>query len=153
MRENLAVGVVSVATGAATLAFLPEMVSGETLAALGDPYSPAFFPILIGALLIVCGGIMVVVSAMARAPEVRGEGSVESPLRLATTTGFIVVYTLLITWIGMLAASVLCIAGLAYILGYRRHVIVGVAAVVVPVLIYVLFERMLYVLLPQPTLF
>ena len=153
MRENLAVGVVSVATGAATLAFLPEMVSGETLAALGDPYSPAFFPILIGALLIVCGGIMIVVSVTGRAPEVRGEGSVESPLRLGTTTGFIVIYTLLITWIGMLAASVLCIAGLAYILGYRRHVIVGVAAVVVPVLIYVLFERMLYVLLPQPTLF
>ena len=153
MRENLAVGVVSVATGAATLAFLPEMVSGETLAALGDPYSPAFFPILIGALLIVCGGIMIAVSAMGRAPVVRGEGSVESPLRLGSAAGFIVVYTLLITWVGMLAASVLCIAGLAYILGYRRHVVIGLAAVCVPVLIYVLFERMLYVLLPQPTLF
>ncbi len=153
MRENLAVGVVSVVTGAATLAFLPQMVSGETLAAIGDPYSPAFFPILIGALLIVCGGVMIFATAMGRAPVVRGEGSIESPLRLGTTAGFIVVYTLLITWIGMLAASVLCIAGLAYILGYRRHVIIGMAAVVVPVLIYVLFERMLYVLLPQPTLF
>ena len=153
VRENLAVGVVSVLTGAATLAFLPEMVSGETLAAIGDPYSPAFFPILIGALLIVCGGVMIAGTAMGRAPVVHGEGRVESPLRIGTTAGFIVVYTLLITWVGMLAASVLCIAGLAYILGYRRHVIIGVAAVVVPVLIYVLFERMLYVLLPQPTLF
>jgi len=91
--------------------------------------------------------------AMGRSPVVRGEGSIESPLRIGTTAGFIVLYTLLITWIGMLAASVLCITGLAYILGYRRHVIVGAAAVVVPILIYVLFERMLYVLLPQPTLF
>ena len=153
VRENLAVGVVSVATGAGTLAFLPEMVSGETLAAIGDPYSPAFFPILIGSLLIVCGGIMIAGTAIGRGPVARGEGSIESPLRLGTTAGFIVVYTLLITWIGMLAASVLCIAGLAYILGYRRHLIVGLAAVCVPVLIYVLFERMLYVLLPQPTLF
>ena len=153
MRENLAVGVVSVVTGAATLAFLPQMVSGERLAAIGDPYSPAFFPILIGTLLIVCGVIMIAGTAMGRAPVVRGEGRIESPLRLGTAAGFIVVYTLLITWFGMLAASVACIAGLAYILGYRRHVIVAAAAVVVPVLIYVLFERMLYVLLPQPTLF
>ena len=153
VKENLAVGVLSVLTGAGTLVFLPEMVSGETLAAIGDPYSPAFFPIVIGALLIVCGGVMIATTAMGRAPVVRGEGRVESPLRLGSAAGVIVAYTLLITWIGMLAASVLCIAGLAYILGYRRHVIVGAAAVVVPVLIYVLFERMLYVLLPQPTLF
>ena len=153
VRENLAVGVVSVVTGAGTLVFLPEMVSGETLAAIGDPYSPAFFPIVLGTLLIVCGGVMLASTAIGRAPVVRGEGRIESPLRIGTTAGFIVLYTLLITWIGMLAASVLCIAGLAYILGYRRHIVVGVAAVVVPVLIYVLFERMLYVLLPQPTLF
>ena len=129
------------------------MVSGETLAAIGDPYSPAFFPIVLGTLLIVCGGVMLASTAIGRVPVVRGEGRIESPLRIGATAGFIVLYTLLITWIGMLAASVLCIAGLASILGYRRHIVIGVAAVVVPVLIYVLFERMLYVLLPQPTLF
>ena len=128
MKRNLSVGVVSLLVGFGTLAFLPQVVSGETLAAIGDPYSPGFFPILIGALLMVCGGIMVTVTALGGGPEVDGEGGVESPTRLLATAGFIVAYTTMIAWIGMLAASVICVAGLAYIMGYRRHLIIAAAA-------------------------
>ncbi len=153
MKKNISVGVVSILIGLGTLVFLPQVVSGETLAAINDPYSPGFFPILIGALLIVCGSIMLANTALGNVPEVEGEGRVESPLRLSSTAGFIVAYTVLMNWIGMLAASVICVAGLAYILGYRRHMVIAAAALTIPVLLHVLFERMLYVLLPQQQLF
>jgi len=153
VKANAAVGVVSLLTGVGTLAFLPQVVSGETLSAIGDPYSPAFFPIFISALLIVCGSVMIVSTLMGHAPQVSGEGEIEAPLRVSATAGFIVVYTVLIQWIGMLIASAVCIAGLAYILGFRRNVIILLAAVIVPALIYVLFERMLYVVFPEPKIF
>jgi len=153
MKENLSAGVFSLLLGSATLLFMPNLVSGETLAAINDPYSPAFFPILIGALLIICGCAVIGTAAIGRAPKIRGDGVIEAPLRLSATAGFIVAYTAAMLWIGMLAASVVCIAGLAYILGYRRHWIIAAAAIVVPALIYVLFERMLYVLLPQAQVF
>jgi len=153
MRENLSVGVFSLLLGASTLFFMPELVSGETLAAINDPYSPGFFPILIGTMLVVCGGVVVVGTAIGRSPEIRGDGAIESPIRLTATAALIGIYTAAMLWIGMLAASMICIAGLAYVLGYQRHWVIAAAAIGVPVLISVLFERLLYVLLPQSQVF
>ena len=153
MWKNLSVGILSLLLGAATLFFMPQLVSGETLKAISDPYSPGFFPIVISVLLIICGGVVIATVAVGRSPEIRGDGTIESPLRLTSTALIIVAYTVAMQWVGMLIASILLIAGMAYIFGYRPHWIIAGSAIVVPVFVHVLFERMLYVLLPQSQVF
>lgn len=153
MKADLSVAAFSLFVGVATLMLLPSQVGGENLSAITDPYSPAFFPILIAGILIACGAALAGGALMQTPASQNDVRSIEAPLRIAATAGYLLFYGVLIYWIGMVLASIISIICLSYILGFRRHIIIFVTAIVIPLIIYVLFEKMLYVLLPQPRIF
>jgi hypothetical protein len=163
MNSNIIVSLFGLAFGAVVFVLLPTHAGRDGYAAIGNIQSAAFFPLLLSILLI---GISVVFLMMTlitggRAAEAdsasvqdeAGSQPIEAPLRLAATAASLVVYYLLIGWTGMLAASVVLIVGLSLILGFRRYVILAAVAGLLPLGLHILFQRMLYVLLPGGQLF
>jgi hypothetical protein len=148
--------------GLAVLLVLPWQVGGESYAAITNAQSPAFFPILLSAALVVFSGLLGFVTLRGSNSEVATEDGVqasdearpiESPLKVAAVALCLVLYYAALPLIGMIAASMSLILVMSYIMGFRNLLISGPVAVVIPFAIYLLFEKTLYVLLPQGKLF
>jgi tripartite-type tricarboxylate transporter receptor subunit TctC len=72
LRDAL-IGLACVSVGAAALALVPSQVPGETLAAVGEPTSPAFFPILAAGVLALLR-IALAAQAFLSDPQASAEG-------------------------------------------------------------------------------
>lgn len=152
VRADHVVAGLGCAVGAAVLLLLPSQADPKGLDAIADPYSPAFFPIVIAAILMLASAALVI-TALLRAPAPAGDRSVEMPGRLVATGAWLVCYAVLILSIGMVVASAINIVVLSYVLGARNHLAISAVAITVPAGIHLLFERFLRVLLPEGRLF
>ena len=150
---DLLVALTSVAVGGAILALVPYEIAGQTLAAVSDMNSPAFFPIIAAALLIICG-LVLGVGALA-AIRVGGHEDVEFKRRgsVLTVMAIFVLFAIGTNFLGMIPSAVLTILAMAWFLEYRNAWVLIPVAVGVPAVIYVLFERVLLILLPRGVLF
>jgi hypothetical protein len=162
MKTNLSVAGFGVLFGVFILFLTPGHAGGDGYAAIGDIQSSAFFPLVLAILLIIVSAgffIVTLVGAGQAAAVVdhgpaRPEGEpVEAPLRLAATAASLVLYYVLIGWIGMVPASVVLILGLSWVLGFRNYWVAVCVAVAVPFGVELLFQKMLYVMLPEGRLF
>lgn len=162
MGTSILVAVFGIVFGAIVLALVPTHAGHDGYAAFLDVQSPAFFPLLLSTLLVVISTAFLCLSLYSArrgsyeriAGEQGAEGeAIEAPFRLAATAATLVAYYVLLSWIGMLAASVLLILVLSIILGFRRHLITVAVAILLPVAVYMLFQRGLYVMLPEGHLF
>ena len=153
LNADLAVALVAGLIGAATLLLVPSQISGETLAALGNMESPAFFPILAAWLIVVCS-IGLGLRSLAHGGAAQ-QARVEFP-RPWPVLSVIVIFVLFAAgtyYLGMVPAAILMIMVMAYLPGYRKPKIVLPVAVAVPVGIYFLFEKLLLILLPSGVIF
>ncbi len=153
LNPNLVVALAAGVVGAGTLLLVPSQISGETLAALGNMESPAFFPILAAWLIIVCS-VGLGVRSLTRGGAGQ-QARVEFP-RPWSVLSVIVIFVLFAAgtyYLGMVPAAVLMIMVMAYLLEYRNPKIVLPVAVAVPVGIYLLFEKLLLILLPSGVIF
>lgn len=139
------------ALGIGTLGFIPSQIPGESLAAVGDMRSPAFFPIVAGSLILVCS-ILLAVRALAGRIDVHTV-TVERPASVAAVVAIFVLLTVGAQYVGMVTSSALSILAMAVVLGYRNLPVLAVIVISVPLAIYVLFERILRILLPHGALF
>jgi putative tricarboxylic transport membrane protein len=152
-KINIIVAVIAILIGAGTLFLLPSQVSEETISALTDTNSPAFFPIISAFLVILCGLVLFFKTiTLDRFDDKRAT--------LIPYPGFLVVmiiifssYALLIQRIGMITASVLMIPAMSYALGYRKVITTIAVAVSVPLILFILFEKFLLIILPHGILF
>ena len=146
------VALISLAIGVLTLALVPKEIAGQTLAAIGDMNSPAFFPIIAALLMTICGATLAL-RAIARGStdkeatiEFKRSGSV------FTVMAMFVLFAVATHFIGMLVSAVATILVMAWFLNYRNLWVLIPVAVAVPAVIYLLFERVLLILLPRGVL-
>jgi putative tricarboxylic transport membrane protein len=111
-----------------------------------DRLGPAFFPRLLAGVL---AGLAVVL--IMRALSGRSNPTPPPAMRLGVflgTLGLMIVYSLALPRAGFLVATPLLLAGVIWLLGLRRWSTVAGTAVGVTATLYIVFARMLKVLLP-----
>ena len=162
MKTNLSVAGFGVLFGTSVFLLIPGHAGGDGYAAIGDIQSSAFFPLILAILLIVVSAAFFITTLLGTGqptpiaddgPEEPEGRAIEAPFRLAATAASLVLYYLLLDWIGMVAASVLLIFGLSWVLGFRNYWLAACIAVAVPLSVELLFQKMLYVMLPEGQLF
>ena len=156
--SGLIVGLVCAVVGIAVLLLVPVQISGESLAAITNVQSPAFFPILNAVFLTGCGLVLI----FRRSASIRDsgdsgdsgdDGAARHPGTLIATVALIGVYLVLVRYVGMVVSSAIAIAAMSVLFGYRNKAVIAVSTVVVPLLIYLLFEKVLRILLPHGAVF
>jgi hypothetical protein len=151
---NFIVAIIAAVIGLITLLLVSSQVPGESLSAITNTSSPAFFPILSSCLIILCGVILGLKSIkFAQSTQKTAPLLTDRPWRQLLIMTFFILYTLAINILGMMTSGFLMIIGLSYYLGYRKVKIILAVAVFVPVMVYLLFEKLLLVILPHGGLF
>jgi hypothetical protein len=136
-----------------TLLLLPSQVSQETIASITNTNSPAFFPIIAAFLVILCALILLFKTITL---DKRAQDRLEMfpyPRLLLVMSFIFTSYSSLIWFIGMITASILMIPAMAYVLGYRKILIILAVAVFAPIILYILFEKFLLIILPHGIIF
>lgn len=154
--SRLIVGLVAALAGTGILAIVPVQIPGESWQSISNVQSPAFFPILNALFLTGCG-IALIVSAL-RAPDGlsggdRQDAGILHPMTLGGAVALLIIYLAMISYVGMVVSSGIAIAAMSLLLGYRNKPVIAASAVVFPVVIYLLFEKLLKILLPHGVLF
>jgi putative tricarboxylic transport membrane protein len=153
LNPDLVVAFLAALIGAGTLLLLPDQISGETLAAITNPQSPAFFPILAACILLFCSfwlGAKAINDQRERRPlEVR---FTNLPLVLLTM-GLFVATAVSIHYFGLVLTAVAAILIMAWLLEFRDLRVLLPVAIGVPLGIYLLFERLLLIILPRGAFF
>ncbi len=88
----------------------------------GQPFSPGFFPGLVGAFAVLCGATLILRAAGGRAPHIEeDEEAAGPPLRAAAAwvLGGIAVMVLLLETVGFLPLALLWLLGFQLLLGVR----------------------------------
>ena len=137
----------------ATLALVPSQTPGETLAAVSDLQSPAFFPILSACVMAICS-VFLVIRAVAH--ERAGQGlriSFPHAGTVLSVAGLFIAFAAGVHLFGLVNSAVVIIAAMALIMGYRDWRVLVPVALLVPLAIYLLFQRLLLVILPEGVLF
>ena len=150
---DLLVASISLAIGVAVLLLVPSQISGETVAAIRDMQSPAFFPILAACLMVLCSLILGIRSARSLRGPVEARIQVEQPRAVLAVTGVFVLFAVGTYYFGLLVACTVTILVMGYFLNYRQPMVLVPFSIGMPICIYVLFERTLRIILPEGVLF
>lgn len=141
-----------IGAGFAALALIPSQIEGQTLRAIADPTSSAFFPILAAIALIACCALLLVMTLTRADSGAAPEGPLLT-LRSTGTSALLAGYLVMIHLVGMYVATPLMIVGLSIAFGYRNWPLVIASAIVMPALIWFLFQKLLVVVFPSGVLF
>jgi Tripartite tricarboxylate transporter TctB family len=153
VNPEFIVALIAASLAVATLALVPYQVPGETLAAIGNLESPAFFPIIAGGLMGICAVLLAVNTI---ASERAGRGlrlTFEQPRTVLLVIATYIGLLLGAHYVGLIASSAVAIVLMAWGLGYRNLKILIAVAAMVPACIYLLFQKGLLVVLPGGVLF
>jgi len=125
------------------------VMPGTTDAALAPTFFPRLAMVLVG---ITAAGVML--SALLRREEIPlVTMSREDWRRFGTTLALIVAYVAGARVIGFLAASILFVAAVTVLSGYRNWLVIALASIVAPVAVLLVFRHALRVLLPSGMVF
>ncbi len=140
-----------IAVGGAAILLVPYQIPGGSLSDIANPASSAFFPIVVSSMLVLCC-VLLLVGALRRADD-------DEPTEPLITWSYIqgvsllAAYVFLVSWIGMLIATGLMIAALSYAFGYRNWPYMIGTAVLMPIVIWFVFRKLLYIVFPSGVLF
>lgn len=143
-----------IAIGAGTLLLIPHQISGGSVSDIANPASSAFFPVIVASLLIACCLALLLQTVLASSGE--GEQKALEPLftwNYARGAALLTAYVFFVSWIGMLISTGLMIAALSWMFGYRNWPLMIGAAVLVPLSVWFLFRKLLYIVFPSGILF
>jgi putative tricarboxylic transport membrane protein len=149
--RDIGLGIGGALAGLAALALIPSQVPGQGLGAIRDPTSAAFFPIIAALALTAASAILIV--AFLRG---RPDGEAREPLvtlRFIGTGALLIVYLAAIRLVGMYVATSLMIVGLSAAFEYRNWALVAGSALLMPFLIWLLFQKVLVIVFPSGVLF
>lgn len=144
-HRNLAAGIVLLAVGIGyglATGQLPDRT-------LPDTPGPAFFPWLIAIGLIGLSAALTVRGLIAIRRRDEESSGYRLPRRGWLALGGFAAYLLLLPFAGFVLASVPFCGGLVVLYGERRAVIAGAAAVLIPLMLFVVFSMGFQVLLPR----
>ena len=112
------------------------------------PVDSDIVPIGIGILLFVLSGILYFTKDQEKGENDDHISKSELPIILGVI-GFIILYIFFLEIIGFVITTVLFLFLCSLFLGYKRHVINAAVSLIVPILIYLLFDSFLKVQLPM----
>ena len=149
---DVIVAAIVLIVGLGVLTALPVDVPDTGLHTLRDMGSAAFFPML-AALLVAASGVGLGLSAILRRNRADTDPVAATGVRpFAMIAGFIA-FIPLIHLMGMITASAVMVLVLPLVFGFRDFRWLVPLAVVLPLCVYFLFERVLKVLFPHGALF
>ncbi len=140
------------AIGAVILVFVAVIIAITTAfddvpTALSQGIPPEQFPRLIS-VIIACLAVILIIQARVREEKARKR----VPLVTLLTTALLVIYVVLLDWLGTLAAMILFCFALPILWGERRYVWTAVYAILFPLGVYLLFSGVLEVRFPKGVL-
>jgi putative tricarboxylic transport membrane protein len=112
------------------------------------PIDSDLVPIGLGFLLIILAGVLYVTKDQEKQEDKERISKKELPIVLGVI-GFIVLFILLLEIIGFILVSVVFLFFCSMFLGYKKHLINGIVSLVIPILIYLLFDSFLQIQLPS----
>ena len=118
--------------------------------------SPAFFPRLAATLIAGLGLLLIVVTAVfggKRRASNSGQIRWRVFLYVMGTIAIMILYVSLIEWVGFILATVVTMAGMMVLYGSRRWILIALTSIFLPLLIYFLALKVMFVLFPTGKLF
>jgi len=150
-RQDILVGLAALVVAGGIVALLPSQVGGESLSAIGDMRSPAFFPALAALVMGALGALLALRGAVAarRAEDATCASPTGDGRRAVAVAVLLVATTLALPHAGFVPTVVSMMAGLSLAFGYRRPVVLAALCLLMPIAIFLIFEGALRVLLPR----
>jgi hypothetical protein len=138
--------------GAGILALIPSQV--KEIAGLETNMSSAFIPMISGISMVIVGAALAVTAVFGKEKGKAGGGLAGSELlRVLFSVLLLLAYTVLFPVVGFMTASVVFIGVFAYLFGQRSPVKLLAVMVIMPTLVWVLFEIIFVIPLPHGLLF
>jgi putative tricarboxylic transport membrane protein len=152
--RSLGEGIALVLIGAAVLLLIPSQI--DTVSVMRTQMSPAFLPVVLGVALSLVGLGLVIQAFRIRSVQQAQVGPAFSRhafLRVALAAVLLVVYTLLFPRLGFVVTSGLFMGIFIYIFGLRSIFKIGLSMVLVPLGVWLFFEKLFRIPLPHGLLF
>ena len=146
------IAIVALFISAITFVTLLYDVPGTTFATFKDMESAAFFPMLAATVIGVSALFLVIGSLKTRSMQSEELLNILGKRPALIVIGFSL-FIPLIDWLGMITASMIMIAFLPLVFGYQNYRWIIPVAVLLPIAVYLLFERTLNVLFPHGVVF
>ena len=141
-------GFVIVALGAGILALIPSQVRG--FIGLETALSPAFLPTLMGIGLLIAGSLIIILSLFNKTQKTKElKINVNDLKKIIIAVIILLLYAFLFPIIGFLTTSVIFIGILSFLCGQRNYIKILVLMVLMPALVWMLFEIIFSIPLPH----
>ena len=118
--------------------------------------SPGFFPRLAATFIVGLSLLLILITVVF-------EGKTKAPISgqirwrvfwyVIGTIAIMILYVCLIEWLGFIIATVMSMAGMMVLYGFRRWIVIGVMSVGLPLFIYFFALKVMYVLFPTGKIF
>jgi hypothetical protein len=144
-------GVFIMGLGAGILALSPSQIKG--IPGLMTEMSPAFIPTFVGVTLIFLGAILTLGTFIGKTQEKTSDFVWKQFVRVIISFLLLVSYAFFFPIIGFLTTSVLYIGIFAFIFGQRNIGKLAALMLVVPALVWILFEIIFVIPIPHGLLF
>ncbi|MGQ9371269.1 tripartite tricarboxylate transporter TctB family protein [Azospirillum sp. ST 5-10] len=144
-QGSLAAAVAGGLLGAAVLFWVETFRDDYHLSRAVQGVGPAFFPRIVLSGMAVLAVVVIVGELRRRRVPAATEGLGKAAAAIALT----VLYGLAVDRLGFLLASIGFVATLPVLLGYRRWPVLAVVAVANAVAVWLVFERLLLIILPH----
>ncbi len=118
--------------------------------------SPDFWPYIVAGLLGIGGAILLLQYYFVTRPQQIPEEHENVPggnMRIILVAVLMVVYYILLQYLGMVLASVLAYVAFIAVIGLPRKISAAIIAVALPLLLYAFFDHVAGVPIPQPDFF
>jgi hypothetical protein len=145
VRETM-IGAAAASLGAGVLLLVPVQVPGETVAAIGDMRSPAFFPVL-AAIIVLAAAAGIVLGRGSAEPA----GAEALPARPWAAMAVVIAGGAMVPLLGIYAGLIVAMAGIGIVLR-TRPLAFAITAGVSLAAAHLLFARTLKVVFPDPAL-
>ena len=124
---------------------------GYGIGNLGEP-GPGYVSFLMGVIITVLSGVMVIRDARGKVRETISSLFQGNWHRVALTMGILLLYTILLPYLGFVLDSMILIYTLMVVAGRRNHVVTGITAILISSISYFVFSVLLQVSLPAGVL-
>ncbi len=148
-------GIVLILIGSTILLLIPSQI--DSVSGITVRVTPSFLPAVLGFSLMLVGLGLFIQSFRKKDKQQTGENaqvfSSNSFLRVLLAAVLLIVYTLLFPRFGFLVTSALFVGIFIYLFGYRSILKISLSMILVPVGVWLFFEKLFHIPLPHGLLF
>jgi len=153
--RSMGEGIVLILIGSTILLLIPSQI--DSVSGMALRVTPSFLPVVLGLSLILVGLGLLIQSFRKKAGQQARESEQAflpgSFLRVLLAAVLLIVYTLLFPRFGFLVTSALFVGIFIYLFGARSILKISLSMILVPVGVWLFFEKIFHIPLPHGLLF